>query len=93
MAYDEAIRIQPEVASLYEAMATAYTYGGHHDQAHADYTTAIELEHHDAGHWRRRAHSHTLAATPQPHRGVEDAGRAIISTRTTPWATGTARLP
>ena len=29
----EAIRIQPEVAGLYEARGTAYMYAGPHDQA------------------------------------------------------------
>ncbi len=76
-AYDEAIRIQPEVAGLYEARGTAYMYGGNHYEALADYTTAIELEPDDAGHWRRRAHAHTIAPTPLPHKGVEDASRAI----------------
>ena len=42
-AYDEAIRIQPEVAGLYEARGTAYMYAGRHDEALADYSTAIEL--------------------------------------------------
>ena len=35
-AYDEAIRIQPEVAGLYEARGTAYMYAGKHDEALAD---------------------------------------------------------
>ncbi len=76
-AYDEAIRIEPEVSGLYEARGTAYMYAGRHDQALADYTRAIELDPSDAGHWRRRAHAHTVAPTPQPERGVEDATRAI----------------
>ena len=76
-AYDEAIEIQPEVAGLDEARGTAYMYGGNHDEALADYTTAIELEPDDAGHWRRRAHAHTVAPTPQPRKGAEDARRAI----------------
>lgn len=65
-AYDEAIRIQPEVAGLYEARGTPYMYGGRQDEAIADYTTAIELEPDDAGYWRRRAHAYTIAPTPQP---------------------------
>ena len=64
-AYDEAIRIQPEVAGLYEARGTACMYGGHHYEALADYTKAIELEPDDAGHWRRRAHARTIAPTHQ----------------------------
>ena len=51
-AYDEAIRIQPEVAGLYEARGTAYMYAGRHDEALADCSRAIELEPIDAGHWR-----------------------------------------
>ena len=43
-AYDEAIRLQPEVAGLYEARGTAYMYDGQHDDALADYSHAIELE-------------------------------------------------
>ena len=76
-AYDEAIRIQPEVAGLYEARGTAYMYAGRHDEALADCSRAIELEPTDAGHWRRRSHAHTIAPTPQPEKGVEDATRAI----------------
>ena len=75
--YDEAIRIQPEVAGLYEARGTAHMYSGRHGQALADYSSAIELEPDDAGHWRRRAHAYTIAPTPQPHKGIEDANRAI----------------
>ena len=77
VSFDEAIRIQPEVAGLYEARGTAYMYAGRHDEALADYTTAIEIEPDDAGHRRRRAHAYTIAPTPQPHKGVKDASRAI----------------
>ncbi len=76
-AYNEATRIQPGVAGLYEARGTAYMYAGRHDEALADYSTAIELDPNDAGHWRRRAHAYTIAATPQPQKGVEDASRAV----------------
>ena len=76
-AYDEAIRIEPGVSSLYEALGTAYMYAGRHDQALADYTRAVELNPDDAGHWRQRAHAHTIAPTPEPERGVQDATRAI----------------
>ena len=53
-AYDEAMRIKPEVAGLYEARGTTYMYAGRHDDALADYSLAIELEPTDAGPWRRR---------------------------------------
>ena len=76
-AYDEAIRIQPEITGLYEARGTAYMYAGRHDDALADYSLAIELDPDDAGLWRRRAHAHTIAPTPQPEKGVQDATRAI----------------
>ena len=76
-AYDEAIRIEPDVSGLYEARGTAYMYSGRHDQALADYTRAIEMNPNDAGHWRRRSHAYTIAPTPEPERGVEDATRAI----------------
>ncbi len=76
-AYDEAIRIQPDVSGLYEARGTGYMYAGKHDQALADFTRAAELNLNDAGHWRRRAHAHTIAPTPEPEQGVEDATRAI----------------
>ena len=76
-AYDEAIRIQPDVAGLYEARGTAYMYAGQHDDALADYSLAIELDPNDPGLWRQRAHAHTIAPTPQPEKGVEDATRAI----------------
>ena len=52
-------------------------YSGRHDEALADYSLAIELEPEDAGLWRRRAHAHTIAPTPQPEKGIEDATRAI----------------
>ena len=74
-AYYEAIRIQPEVAGLYEARGTAYMYAGRHDDALADYSHAIELDPTDAGLWCRRSHAHTIAPTPQPEKGVEDANR------------------
>ena len=76
-AYDEAIRLQPEVVGLYEARGTAYMYGGQHDEALADYSHGIELEPADAGHWRRRVRAHTIAPTPQPEKAAEDATRAI----------------
>ena len=76
-AYDEAIRIEPAVSGLYEARGTADMSAGRHDQAPADYSRAIELNPSDAGHWRRRAHAFTIAPTPQPERGIEDATRAI----------------
>ena len=60
-AYDEAIRIQPDVAGLYEARGEPPTC------TPASTTT----------HWRRRAHAHTIAPTPQPQKGAEDATRAI----------------
>ena len=31
----------------------------------------------DSGHWRQRAHAHTISPTPEPERGIEDATRAI----------------
>ena len=67
-AYDEAIRIQPDVAGL---------YAGQHDDVLADYSHAIELDPTNPGLWRQRAHAHTIAPTPQPEKGVEDATRAI----------------
>ena len=69
-AYDEAIRIQPNVAGLYEARGTAYMYAGQHDDALADYSHAIELDPTNPGIWRQRAHAHTIAPTPQPAKGV-----------------------
>ena len=52
-------------------------YAGRHDDALAGYSLAIELDPDDAGLWRRRANAHTIAPTPQPEKGVEDATRAI----------------
>ena len=76
-AYDEAIRIQPEVAGLYEARGTAYMYASRHGDALADYSLAIELDPTDAGLWRRRSYANTIAPTPRPQKGVEDATSAI----------------
>ena len=76
-AYDEAIRLQPEVTRLYEARGTAYMYAGRHDSALADYSLAIELDPTDAGLWRRRSHAHTIEPTPQPESAVQDATRAV----------------
>ena len=77
VAYDEAIRIQPEVAGLYEARGTAYMYAGRHDDALAGYSHGVELDPNDAGLWRRRAHAHTIAPTPRPEMAAQDATRAI----------------
>ena len=52
-------------------------YAGRHDEALANYSHAIELDPTDAGLWRQRAHAQTIAPTPQPEKGVEDATRAI----------------
>ena len=52
-------------------------YAGRHDDALADYSLAIELDPDDAGHWHRRAHANTIAPTPQPEKGVQDATGAI----------------
>ena len=90
--YDEVIRIQPEVAGLYEARGTAHMYSGRHGQALADYSSAIKLAPDDAGHWRRRAHAYTIAPTPQPHKPRTPAEPSRLI-HTTPWTTDTARLP
>lgn len=93
-AYDEAIRIQPAVAGLYEARGAAYMYAGRHDQALADYSAAIELNPNDAGHWRRRAHAFTIAPTPLNRKGElrtrPEPSSSIPHTR---WATPTAPSP
>lgn len=68
-------------------------YAGRHDQALTDYTHAIELNPNYAGHWRRRAHAFTIAPTPQPERGIEDATRAIELGPEHPMATPTAPSP
>ena len=52
-------------------------YANRHDQALTDYSSAIELNPNDPGHWHRRAHAFTIAPTPQPEKGIEDATRAI----------------
>ena len=67
-AYDEAIRIQPDVAGL---------YAGQHDDVLADYSHAIELDPTNPGLRGQRAPAHTIAPTPQPEKGVGDATRAI----------------
>lgn len=66
----------PKSAGLYEARGTAYMYAGRHDNALADYSRD-RLDPNDPGLWRRRSHAHTIAPTPQPEKGVEDATRAI----------------
>ena len=107
-AYDEAIRIEPDVSGLYEACGTAYIYARRHDEALADYKHAVELNPNDAGHWHRRAHAYTIAPTPEPERGVEDGTRAIeldpehcmvtakaisLLVRKPSWSTASAALP
>ena len=91
-AYDEAVRVQPDAAGLYEARGTAYLYAGRHDEALADYRQAIELDPSDASFWRRRAHAHTIAPTPQPEKGISDATKPSSSTRPITWAMPTGQL-
>ena len=76
-AYNEAVRLQPEVAGLYNARGTAHLYGRDHDDATADYSKAIELEPDNPSHWRRRAHAHSVRPIPEPERSIEDATKAI----------------
>ena len=76
-AYAEAVRIQPNIDGLYEVRGTPRMYSVRHAEALADYSQAIDLDPADAGLWRRRAHAHTTAPTPQPEKGVQDATRAI----------------
>ena len=77
VAYDEAVRLQPDSATTHNARGTAYLYAGNHADAIADYTTAIELEPDNAAHWRRRAHAHNSGTTPQPEKAIADATKAI----------------
>ena len=46
VAYDEAVRLQPDSAATHNARGTAHLYASNHADAIAiaDYTTAIELE-------------------------------------------------
>ena len=74
-AYDEAIRIQPDVAGLYESRGTAYVYAGRLDDALADYSHAIELNPTDPGLWRQRAQAHTIAPTPEWEKARADIDR------------------
>ena len=76
-AYNESIRIKPDVSGLYEARGTAYMYAGRHDEALPDYTRAVELNPNEAGHWRQRAHANMIAPTPETERCIKDATRAI----------------
>ena len=77
VAYDEAVRLQPDSAATHSARGTAHLYAGNHVDAIGDYTTAMELEPANAAHWRRRAHAHNTRPTPQPEKAISDASKAI----------------
>ena len=77
VAYDEAVRLQPDSAGAHNVRGTAHLYAGNHADAIGDYTTAIELEPDNAAHWRRRAHAYNSGPTPQPEKAISDATKAI----------------
>ena len=72
-AFDEAIRLQPDVPGLYDARSTAYLYPRKHNEAIADYSQAIELQPENPSYWRRRAHAYTISPPPQVGKAIGDA--------------------
>ena len=76
-AYEEAIRIQPEITGLYEARGTAYMYAGRHDDALADYSLAIELDPNHAMGYGHRAIALTQLPTPDWENALADMDRHI----------------
>ena len=76
-AYSEVIHLHPNAASAYAARGTAHLYGGDHEEAIQDYTTAIEFAPDNPSFWRRRAHAWSTADPPQAQRSIDDSTRAI----------------
>ena len=76
-AYSEVIHLHPRAASAYAAHGTTHLYGGDHEDAIQDYTTAIEFAPDNPSYWRRRAHAWSTANPPQAQRSIDDATRAI----------------
>ena len=76
-AYSEVIHLHPNAASAYAARGTAHLYGGDHQDAINDYTTAIELTPDNPSYWRRRAHAWNTANPPEAQKSIADATRAI----------------
>ena len=56
VAYDEAVRLQPDSAGVHNVRGTAHLYAGNHAAAIGDYTTAIELEPNNAATGVATAH-------------------------------------
>ena len=76
-AYSEVIHLHPNAASAYAARGTAHLYGGDHQHAIKDYTTAIKNAPDNASYWRRRAHAWSTADPPEAQKAIDDATRAI----------------
>ena len=76
-AYSEVIHLHPNAASAYAARGTAHLYGGDHEDAIQDYTTAIEFAPDNPSFWRRRAHAWSTADPPQAQGSIDDSTRAI----------------
>ena len=76
-AYSEVIHRHPKAASAYAARGVARLYGGDHQAAIKDYTTAIENASDNASYWRRRAHAWSTANPPEAQKAIDDATRAV----------------
>ena len=76
-AYSEVIHLHQRAASAYAARGTAHLYGGNHQDAIDDYTTAIEFAPDNPSYWRRRAHAWATANPPEAQKSIADATKAI----------------
>ena len=76
-AYSEVIHLQQRAASAYAARGTAHLYGGDHQDAIADYTTAIQFAPDNPSYWRRRAHAWNTADPPEAQKAIDDSTKAI----------------
>ena len=53
--YDQALRLKPDFAAVYNDRAYAWYHKGEYDKAFADYTTALELDPAHSDWWSERA--------------------------------------
>ncbi len=73
--YNEAIRLDPQLADAYNRRGGVYRQAGHLEQALQDYDEAIQIGSGQAGVYSGRGS--TYLALDQAHRAIEDFGEAV----------------